>query len=78
MMIQGVREGVLRDLRSYDLHGTRYVEVHYALADDPAGPVRGARLPHDALYSDPRTGDRVRLHFVLNMLVKVEPATAAG
>ena len=74
MLLQGEREGVLRALRSYALHGETYYEVQYTLADQPDGPVHGARLPHDALDVTLRPGDRVRLHFVLNMLVKVGPA----
>ena len=77
-MLQGAREGVLRGLRPYSLHGEVYFEVHYALADEPGGPVHGARLPHDALYQNPQAGDRVRLHFVMNMLVKVEAADRAA
>ena len=74
-MLQGVREGILKELRPYNLHGEVYFELHYLFVDGPGGPVHGARLPHDALYPDPRPGDRVRLHFVMNMLVKVEAAT---
>ncbi len=78
LMLQGAREGVLRGLRPYNLHGELYLEVQYAFADDPRGPVHGARLPHDALYPNPQPGDRVRLHFVMNMLVKVEAAGPAA
>ncbi len=74
-MLQGARDGILKGLRPYNLHGEVYYDLHYALADDAEGTTRGARLPHDALYPEPRPGDRVRLHFVMNMLVKVEAAT---
>jgi hypothetical protein len=78
LMLQGAREGILTDLRPYNLHGEVYYEVRYTLADDPGGPAHGARLPHDALYPNPQAGDRVRVHFVMNMLVKVEPANRAA
>ena len=74
-MLQGARGGILQGLRPYNLHGEVYYDLHYVLAEDAEGATRGARLPHDALYPDPRPGDRVRLHFVMNMLVKVEAAT---
>ncbi len=79
-MLQGARAGRLEGLRTYSLHGELYYEVHYVLAGEPSSPVRAARLPHDALYRDPRPGDEVRLHFLMNMLVKVEAAegTAAA
>jgi hypothetical protein len=77
-MLQGAREGILSDLRPYNLHGEVYYEVRYALADGPGGPAQGARLPQDALYANPQPGDRVRLHFVMNMLVKVEPANSSA
>jgi hypothetical protein len=73
-MLQGARAGTLKGLRPYSLHGERYYEVHYVIAGESGSPVRAARLPHDALYPDPRPGDAVRLHFVVNMLVKVEVA----
>ncbi len=71
-MLQGARDGLLRGLRPYSLHGETYFEVQYVLADDPGGAVHAARLPHDAIERAPRPGDRVRLHFVMNLLVKVE------
>jgi hypothetical protein len=77
-MLQGTCDGILQGLRPYSLHGETYYELQYALAAEPGGPVHGARLPHDALYADPRPGDRVRLHFVMNMLVKVEAASVAS
>lgn len=76
-MLAGMREGILRDLRPYNLHGEIYYDLRYAFADEPGGPLHGARLPHDALYANPRPGDRVRLHFLMNMLVKVEGAAGA-
>ncbi len=75
-MLQGAREGVLKGLRPYNLHGEAYYDVHYAFAEEPGDAVHGARLPHDALYPNPQPGDRVRLHFVMNLLVKVEPSGA--
>jgi hypothetical protein len=78
MLLQGEREAVLRAVRAYPLHTETYYEVHYTLADAPDGPVHGARLSHDAMAADLRPGDRVRLHFVLNMLVKMEPAADAS
>jgi hypothetical protein len=76
-MLAGMREGILQDLRPYNLHGETYYELRYALADEPGGPAHGARLPHDALYANPQPGDRVRLHFLMNMLVKVEAVAGA-
>ena len=73
-MVHGMREGVLLGLQPYSLHGETYYEVRYAFADERGRPVHGARLPHDALFPDPKPGDRVRLHFVMNMLVRVEAA----
>ncbi len=78
LMLQGAREGILAGLRAYSLHGEVYYDVRYALADDPDGQAHGARLPHDALYPNPQAGDRVRLHFVMDMLVKVEAAGRAA
>lgn len=33
-----------------------------------------ARIGTESVYPDPKPGDRVRLHFVMNVLVRVERA----
>jgi hypothetical protein len=68
----GRREGVLVELRSFELHGTPYFAVIYRL--DGEEQSREARLSHDMIYINPQPGDRVRVEMVLNVVDRISKA----
>jgi len=78
-MIQGSKEGYIERVTPVDLHGQKYFDIAYRTADDPAATMHVARLGDDAIYAAPQPGDRIRLHFLMNLVMKVERlATPSG
>ncbi|MCI0406957.1 MAG: hypothetical protein L0191_00095 [Acidobacteria bacterium] len=73
-MIHGVRDGVLREVRPLAIHGSPYCDVYFQLAGQPEGQIGSGRIGTESIYAKARSGDRVRLHFVMNLLVRVERA----
>jgi len=75
-MLHGTREGVLREVRPLAIHGSPYCDVYFQLADQPEGQIGSGRIGTESIYPNARSGDRAKLHFVMNLLVRVERAEA--
>ena len=70
-LLPGSRDGVLRRVTPFDLHGERYYHLLYAMAESP-DRLAEARVAHEAIYPDPQPGDGVRLYFMMGVVTKVE------
>ena len=70
-LLPGSRDGVLRGVTPFDLHGERYYHILYAL-DGVSDGVAEARVAHEAIYADPRPGDGVSIRFMMGVVTKVE------
>jgi hypothetical protein len=70
-LLPGSRDGVLRRVTPFDLHGERYYHLFYSLAESPE-QVAEARVAHDAIHAPPQPGDAVRIHFMMGVVMKVE------
>ena len=75
-MLHGAKEGVLKDVRPLAIHGSPYCDVYFQLAGQPEGQIGSGRIGTESIYPNARSGDRVKLHFVMNLLVRVERAEA--
>ena len=64
------RAGVLRAATSVDIHGDRYVDVVVAL-DGEAGPATVGRLGAGDCAAALAPGDRVRVRFIMGVMVSV-------
>jgi hypothetical protein len=73
-MLHGVREGVLKELRPLAIHGSPFYDVYFQLAGGADGQIGSGRIGTESIYPDARSGDRVKLHFLMNVLVRVERA----
>ncbi len=73
-MLHGVQEGVLKELRPLAIHGSPFYDVYFQLADRPTGQIASGRIGTESMYPEAKPGDRVKLHFVMNVLVRVEKA----
>lgn len=71
-MLQGVHRAVLHRIQPIDIHGQILYDIYYQLDGAPPDQVQGARLGAEVIYGDPRPGDRVLLHCVMNMVTRVE------
>ena len=73
-MLHGVQEGVLKDVRPLAIHGSPYYDVYFQLARQPEEQIGSGRIGTESIYMNAKSGDRVKLHFVMNLLVRVERA----
>jgi len=75
-MLHGVREGVLKELRPVAIRGSPFSAVYFQLAGLAERQVGRGRIGTESIYPDARSGARVKLHFLMNVLVRVERAEA--
>ena len=61
------RPATILQVRAYELHGTRYFAVQYALEGETDAP-RETRLSHDMIYGEPKPGDAVLVESVLGVV----------
>jgi hypothetical protein len=66
------RDGVILQVRQFELHGTRYYALLFRYDDDPEGGAREARLSFDMIYEDPQPGDIVGVQSVLGVVDRIE------
>lgn len=66
-----MREAVILAIQPYDLHGVRWYRIAYAPDSNPEA-VQEARFSWDVIYSDPRPGDRIRVHTLLGIVDRIE------
>lgn len=73
-MLHGAKEGVLREVRPLSIHGSPYYDVYFQLAGLSEEEIGSGRIGTESIYANAKSGDRVKLHFVMNLLVRVEQA----
>ncbi len=73
-MLHGLKDGVLREVRPVAIHGSPYCDVYFQLAGQAEGQIGSGRIGTESIYANARSGDMVKLHFVMNLLVRVERA----
>ena len=64
----GEREGIVVEVRAFDLHGVTYYDLTIA---DPGGTVDHARLGPESVPADLRAGGPVLVMRIANMVVSV-------
>jgi len=66
--VVGEREGIVVEVRAFDLHGMTYYDLTIA---DPGGTVDHARLGPESVPADLRAGEPVLVMRIANMVVSV-------
>jgi hypothetical protein len=61
---------IVRAARALDIHGDRYVDVTVTTEEAPEAP-RTGRVPASECPPDLAPGDRVRVKFVMGVMVKI-------
>jgi hypothetical protein len=64
----GERQATVREVREFDLHGTRYVDVTVAYADEV---LETARLGGESVPDRLQEGERVLVVRAVNMIVSI-------
>ncbi|MFN0094703.1 MAG: hypothetical protein ACKVVT_07985 [Dehalococcoidia bacterium] len=70
-------EAILAAIQPYDIHGTRYFRIAYALKDAP-DRITEARVAAESIYKGAKPGDRVDIRILLGVVddvKKLEPAS---
>ena len=70
-MFKKTIEATLRDVRMVSIHGLRYYDILY-IKDGDNQTAQRSRAPYEEVYRDPRPGDRVRIHAILDTVTGVE------
>jgi len=70
--VVGEREGIVVEVRAFDLHGVTYYDLTIA---DPGGTVDHARLGPESVPADLRAGEPVLVMRIANMVVSVRRPT---
>jgi hypothetical protein len=67
----GDREGVVTEVRPFDLHGVTYYDLALTFPD---GSTQSARLGPESVPEGLQAGDRVMATMAANMVVALRPA----
>ena len=73
-MLKGSRDAVLHKVQPISIHGQLSYDVHYKFADEPDGQIRVARVGPEALAPGLQDGGRIRLDFLVGVVVHVHKA----
>jgi hypothetical protein len=64
-------EAILAAVEPYEIHGTRYFRIAYALKDSPDQVTEG-RVAAEGIYANPMPGDRVEIRMLLGIIDSVK------
>ena len=64
-------EAILAAVQPYDIHGTRYFRIAYALKSDPDRVTEG-RVAAEGIYRGAQPGDRVDIRVLLGVIDEVK------
>jgi hypothetical protein len=60
-------EAILAAIQPYDIHGTHYFRLAYALKDSP-DKVSEGRVAAESIYEGAQAGDRVDIRLILGVI----------
>lgn len=60
-------EAILAEVQPYEIHGTKYFRIVYALKDAPDRMSEG-RVAAESIYKHPQAGDRVEIRSLLGVI----------
>ncbi|NJN18170.1 MAG: hypothetical protein HC822_18840 [Oscillochloris sp.] len=70
MIMSGTRDAQIEALQKIDIHGTLMYDVQYR--HDGESQSRRARLGAESLPANLRPGNRVRVHYLMNVATAIE------
>ncbi len=77
-MLKGTRDAILRRIQPISVHGQLSWEIIFTHEDDPEEQLHAARVGPEAVVGDAlESGDRIRLEYLVGVVVKVERLPAA-
>ena len=71
-MLKGTRDAELKTIHPISVHGQKSWEIVFTHLDDPEEQLRAARVGPEAIEAGTlEVGDRVRLEYLVGVVVKV-------
>jgi hypothetical protein len=70
-MLKGSREGILRRIQPYSIHGQISWDVHFTDPEAPDGQVTVARIGPEAVDKNLQPGDRIEIDYVLGVATQI-------
>jgi len=77
-MLKGTRDAILKKIRPISIHGQISWEIVFTHEDDPEEQLHAARVGPEAIASASlEPGDRVKLEYLVGVVVKVDRLPSA-
>ena len=71
-MLKGTRDGILKRMQPFSVHGQVSLDIFFTDVDDPDGQTHVARVGPEAVVGhNLEPGDRIRVEYVVGVAVKV-------
>lgn len=70
-MLKGTRQGVVQRIQPISIHGQVSLDVFWMDPEDIEPELRHARIGEEAVPKSLAAGDRVVLHYLMGMVVKI-------
>ena len=70
-MLKGTRQAIIERIQPISIHGQISLDVFWMDPDDPEPELRHARVGDEAVPKGLAAGDRVTLHYLMGMVVKI-------
>ena len=70
-MLKGTRQAIIERIQPISIHGQISLDVFWMDPDDPEPELRHARVGDEAVPKGLAAGDKVTLHYLMGMVVKI-------
>ncbi len=70
-MLKGTRQAVVQRIQKISIHGQLSLDVFWMDPEDPEPELRHARVGNEAVPKDLSPNDKVTLHYIMGMVVKI-------
>jgi hypothetical protein len=70
-VLKGTRQAVIERIQPVSIHGQISLDVFWMDPDDPEPELRHARVGDEAVPRGLGAGDKVTLHYLMGMVVKI-------
>ena len=70
-MLKGTRTGVIQRIQPISIHGQISLDVFWMDPEDPEQELRHARIGDESVPRDLAAGDKVTLHYMMGVVIKI-------
>ena len=70
-MLKGTRQAIIHRIQPVSIHGQVSLDVFWMDPEDPEPEIRHARVGNEAVPRDLAPKDKVTMHYLMGMVVKI-------